>query len=207
MLPRIPEENFPLTYRTVLLTTRLMTIPVIGFNIRFEESSSVLLSDSRQRRTRSECGGNIEVDLQIFQICNRRQRQQFEPTAKRAAAKPSRPIKDIIRPFPNISSWRFRRHFWLVPNQNSQAAMQKFLHGQGQGSQLHTKIDNELAEASLPWEDAAHGWRKTSISIDIPTGEKRSKSSRRNRRTTCEDADSEDDAPDTGSGSTRKSLV
>ncbi len=132
----------------------------------------------------------------------------FEPTAKRAAAKPSRPVKDIIKPFPNISSWRFRRHFWLVPNQNSQAAMQTFLNDVAKAEDFnmdeakdvnYAKIDDELAKASLPWEDAAHGWRKASVSINIPTGEKRSKSARRNRRTTCEDADDEDDAPATSS--------
>ncbi len=129
---------------------------------------------------------------------------------KARRAKPSRPIKDIIRPFPNISSWRFRRHFWLVPNQNSQAAMQKFLTEVAQAKDFnmdeaidvsYAKIDDELAKASLPWEDAAHGRRKTSVSINVPAGEKRSKSARRNRRTTCEDADDEDDAPELGAGS------
>ncbi len=41
----------------------------------------------------------------------------------------------------------------------------------------YKKIDKELANASLPWEDAAHGWRKTSISINIPTGKKTLESS------------------------------
>ena len=127
----------------------------------------------------------------------------FEPTAEKAVPKEvPKSIKDIISPFPNISSWRLRRFFSLTPNANSKESQRKFISDIVRAPDYVSNdcdvpldaIEKKLAQACFEWEDKAHGWREGCVTLEIPTGEKqREQHTTRNRRATVEDADDDDE--------------
>ncbi|RDX47354.1 hypothetical protein OH76DRAFT_1526067 [Lentinus brumalis] len=139
----------------------------------------------------------------------------YAPTADAAAAKKtSRSISDIIFPYPNLTSWRFGWHYarGYKKTQDDMQEMQKlltrpdFVQADLQDTQFE-KINRLLLDPDtdlFPWANEREGWRKTMVTIGIPSGKKATKASRReaaaaqrriNRHEPLEDVPSEHAIP------------
>ncbi|KAI0257972.1 hypothetical protein BC834DRAFT_976013 [Gloeopeniophorella convolvens] len=95
---------------------------------------------------------------------------QYTPTADTATARKSHcSIKDIIAPYPNLSSWLFGHHYWLnfIPSDIARVNFKN----------INAKLSS--AEGTMPWDIDRDGWKESSISINMPLTEKSTQSSRR----------------------------
>ncbi|KAH7924391.1 hypothetical protein BV22DRAFT_1195981 [Leucogyrophana mollusca] len=117
-------------------------------------------------------------------------------------------VADIISPYPNLSSFLLNRWFWNGGAMKSRADRKSLLkdvvlHPDFKSEDLRDvnfeKIDEELAEdQESPWE--GNGWVSSTITIDIPTGQKTTKASRRAKANSAQSARRHDeidpDAPE-----------
>ncbi|KAI0708940.1 hypothetical protein C8T65DRAFT_740004 [Cerioporus squamosus] len=114
----------------------------------------------------------------------------YAPTADAAAAKKtSRSISDIIFPYPNLSSWRFGWHYTrgYKKTRDDMQEMQKlvsrpdFIQADVRDTQFK-KIDRLLLQPDtdcFPWANEKEGWRKTMVTIGIPSSKKATQAARR----------------------------
>ncbi|KAI1789115.1 hypothetical protein LXA43DRAFT_923997 [Ganoderma leucocontextum] len=114
----------------------------------------------------------------------------YAPTANAAvASRTPRTIADIIFPFPNLSSWRFSWHYargykkTLADQDDMKATITApdFVASDLVDTNFH-KINEVLAAGEsedVPWANEREGWRTSTITIGIPTGQKSTQASRR----------------------------
>ncbi|KAI0719739.1 hypothetical protein C8T65DRAFT_736307 [Cerioporus squamosus] len=167
--PGAEEDVTPHTgRRVVILLTDYVRTAVNTFGLR------------RLYKQRPARPLNARVDLEAC----------YAPTANVAAAKKtSRSISDIIFPYPNLSSWRFGWHYarGYKKTQDDMHEMQKlvtrpdFVQADLQDTQFD-KIDWLLLQPDtdrFPWAHEREGWRKTMVTIGIPSSKKATQASRR----------------------------
>lgn len=111
-----------------------------------------------------------------------------------------RPLREIISPFPNFSSFLISHHHWTCGDKKSVADRQHLVavithpdfHSQDISATNFERIDAELAASkpnSSAWPCTGSGWVKDTITIGIPSGQKPTQESRR--------VDRHDPLPDT----------
>ncbi|CDO68696.1 hypothetical protein BN946_scf184652.g23 [Trametes cinnabarina] len=121
---------------------------------------------------------------------------RYTPTANNVAQnKSARPLKDILDPFPNLSSFLFARHHMSSSSKSleDRASLQALLTRPDFDTRdlvgvQFDKIDDKLAQEDNSLGDSAldpkDGWRESSITIGIPSGRKATAASRREEATT-----------------------
>ncbi len=104
----------------------------------------------------------------------------YTPTAaERTQSRPQRLIKDIIAPYPNLSSFLFNRHHWNTSKKSiaDREALRavvtdpRFDSKEIEGVNFQ-KLDTQLASAEVPLVFSGEGWKCSSITIGIPRGQK-----------------------------------
>ncbi|TFK78527.1 hypothetical protein K466DRAFT_606902 [Polyporus arcularius HHB13444] len=132
--------------------------------------------------------------------------ERFEPRASANASKSStRTISDIIRPFPNLSAWRWSHWFWSRSSssktKDDRRALQELVCGPGfeprdiEGLDFNA-LEAELDKTALPWQDPHGGWRETKLTIGIPTGVKPTQADRRTAAAAAREAARDIGVPD-----------
>lgn len=170
------ERTAPDSERTTRPTGRRVVLLVTDC-VRTVANTFGLRRFYKRRPVRSP---NARVDLEAC----------YGPTANAAAAKKSsRSISEIIFPYPNLSSWRFGWHYsrGYKKTRDDMQEMQRllsrpdFVAGDVQDTQFD-QIDQLLLHPdtdTFPWAKEREGWRKTMVTIGIPSSKKATQASRR----------------------------
>lgn len=134
---------------------------------------------TRVYRGRPTCIPDLDGDLNDFTSANL---QKLPPPTNKS-------ISDIISPYPNENSFNFGRWFWNASRQ-SKSTRQDLLDSvilrpgfdpEDLRGVNFDKIDKQLGEdQGSPWE--GNGWRKDTITINVPTSQKATKASKQKER-------------------------
>lgn len=99
-----------------------------------------------------------------------------------------RSIRDIIWPYPNISSFIWNR-FWLSHSQLSESARDEcrdsvllsphFVPSDVQGVNMKNIEEKIASDVQSPW--GSNGWQRSTYTLDIPTGVKQTKATQREK--------------------------
>jgi len=114
--------------------------------------------------------------------------QNFVPTSSNTAALKARSVADIIRPYPNISSWLYDQQYWLSGDQKSLQSRDavQALFGRDDFKQADVagvnfrKIQADIISGiASPWSEPDAGWKKADVTIRIPLEPRRTQATQR----------------------------
>jgi hypothetical protein len=103
----------------------------------------------------------------------------FALTAEQAVARASRTVKQIIAPYPNITSWRWNHHFWTLgdtrsiksrSNQQLLAQASDFVAADYAAANFPAIEAKVIATKTHPWDNPEDGWQKVDLVIGVPVG-------------------------------------
>ncbi|KAJ8494675.1 hypothetical protein ONZ51_g2145 [Trametes cubensis] len=195
VMPQVPDEPEDCTNtqparparRVVLLVTESIRSAFNRFGLR------------RFYKRRPHHIPNATVDLDA----------RYAPVANAVAARKSaRSLADVLFPFPNLSAFLFANHHAASSTKSlaDRASLQVLLTRpdfkvDDIADVNFKKIDERLAEGTHspdePLLEAKDGWRQSSITIGIPSGQKPTQASRREEASTQRRLDRHQHVPDT----------